>query len=332
MFVMFPNPYNVRRRVLILFGCHRIGQFALEHWLRSADIAVTCAQLAPQLEQERRDDIALQIIVDRVRDVHHEQGEWAAPCEARAVPNHAQGGQPFWITRLSDHSCDDPFQVNLQCANGAGMFDLSLLYIIDKARQKGLANRVRGLINGADLYWEDEQCDIGFHVTLFEFATHHDPDELLAVALDRAANTVLAGLRRAKIPTETKARIRQLELLPRALVSYVDFLDEEGQPSDWLNAVRSWCEGCAMPMITRERNAAKPLFNALRAPFPQHVTLCRFNREINVAEREAFKLAVRQMRYREFCQIPLKSVALTIARKTPYCEVLPVGTIELQSL
>ena len=87
-----------------------------------------------------------------------------------------------------------------------------------------------------------------------------------------------------------------------------------------------------MPIITRERNATKPLFNALRAPFPQHVTLCRFSREIDVPEREAFKLAVRQMRYRELCQIPVNSVALTIARKTPYREASPVGTIELRSL
>src|SRR5947209_4966435 len=203
MITIFPNPYNIQKKVLVLFGCHREGQFTLEHWFRSDNMVEVFSALAKHLEMSGQHQAAIQVIVEGVpKDPLSIKG-WAGPCETNAIPNcTTEENRPFWVTPLSSHKLDNLFQINSWCADAEDLYDLSLIGKIDTTIQEELYREILDKVPAPDLYWENQVNAIGFHFTLYEFCAHIRPTADLIARLNGVGGEILESLLRSeKIPT-----------------------------------------------------------------------------------------------------------------------------------
>src|SRR5437868_13008002 len=210
------------------------------------------------------------------------------------------------------------------------MYDLSLIAPLDIADQKRIRNDIRTLLGDVDSYWEDENCDIGFHITLFEFFTHIRPPDSLVRELRALSTKILSSLNQGDAPHQTIARTRQAETFPGALFSYADFLGEQCETSDWHNDIRVWCEGAVRHATNGKPNGQDPNLNLMRVPFPVHITLCRFDKLLNDEAKKRVRDFITKVRYREFLHIPIKSVWLAAATRTPYRGLSLLGEVLLK--
>ena len=322
MIALFPNPFNVRKQVLVLFGCHREGQFTLEEWLRSEEVRETVDGISRVPKEGTR---AIQILVDRTLGSADRSVQPMAP---EAIRNLADGNR-FWVTPLNRSEIGEALIVNESCSQPHSLYDLSLVLQLPLQAQSAIAQTVASRLGISDLYWEHSSCEIGFHVTLYEFLTHPRPE----VQLMRRLEAITPLLAEAFGQTQDRevvggvtVKIRGLELLPSALVSNVEFLDESGNHATWLDSVRQWCEKAVVRADLTERG---DLLNSMRAPFPTHLTICRFNRELSEAEQSRLSRVASDSRGLELLTFPVESVFLTVATQSPYRGVQPVKTIVL---
>lgn len=330
MIVLFPNPFNIKRDVLILFGCHRSGQYALESALQSAALKRNLALLTERLQAARPGYLAAQIIVEGLlkgSDTHN-----PTSYKTRAVENNAEPSDPFWLATLSKHTEQAQLTGDGRCENPTSIFDVSLLVVLSRPEQQQLRKAVGASLDDLDMYWENVQGEIGFHVTLFEFLLHREPAEELVERLQVLAEALLDGLKGSGlIPEQVVGRVRQLEILSNSLTAYADFLSPEGEPTGWMDGIRKWCEAVVARIGTSETGSEHGLMNAASVPFPLHVTLCRFPRALDPSAQMKLQALVTESRRKEFVRFPIKSVALVVGRKSPYRDTKIVGEIPLRS-
>jgi TIR domain len=324
MIARFPNPFNIRKEVLVLFGCHRDGQYTLEEWLRSEEVPEMVARVSRGLKEGTQ---AIQILVDRTLGSADRSVQPKAP---EAITNLADGN-PFWLTPLNIFDPDKPLIVNDSCSQPYGLYDLSLVLQLPLQEQARVAQTLMSSLGIENLYWEHSNCEIGFHVTLYEFLTHRRPEPQLI----RRLEAITPGLCGAVCQTQERApvkgviaRIRSLEIFPSALVAYAEFLDEPGRYSTWLDSVRQWCEEVVVRASLAEH---RDLLNSMRVPFPAHVTICRFNRELSETEQSRLSQLAKETRGLELLTFSVDSLLLTVATQTPYRGVRPVLTIPLEA-
>jgi hypothetical protein len=324
MVALFPNPFNIRKKVLILFGCHRQGQFTLEDWLRGAEVRDIVDAIA---KSGNKGSVAVQILIDRTL-VPTDGDVQPVAVAAEAIRNLSDGKQ-FWCTQLNRVDIGEVLTVNAGHSTPQSLYDVSIVVPLPACDQAQLEERLRSSLGLADLYWERDNCEIGFHVTLYEFLTHRHPDAQLLKHLEDAAQRICDALGQAhgnELPDMTTARLRGIEVLPAAVISYVDFLDKDGSCSNWLDSLRRWCEKSAS---RAGLGARTNLLNAMRVPFPAHTTICRFSREIAELEEGQLWKVANESRGLELLRFPIDNVALTIATKSPYRSVRVVKTFPL---
>jgi hypothetical protein len=326
MIAVFPNPFNVRKKVLLLFGCHREGQFTLESWLRGEEIRTIVDSFHSTVKDRDVGAWALQIIVNRVWRL----SPTTEPIKAEAITNPLNR-QPFWFARLSRESAGDAFIINKNYSEPHDLYDLSVVAILEPEYQRRLREAVSSRARMPELYWEDQQSEVGFHITLFEFCTHHSDHPQLLAKLMGVGEWICRTLSRTRAarPNQIQARLRGIDMLPSALVSYVDFLDEEGQATSWLDSVRSWCEECVGQEPAGLEVEAN-LLNLMRVPFPVHVTLCRFDRELPEPDQINIRELVARTRSLELFRFPIRNLTLTVARRSPYRNVKRVTELKLR--
>jgi hypothetical protein len=322
MIVLIPNPLNVHKRVLIFFGCHREGQFALQNWLSSREAAEVIEEVH---RSDRSGCSALQILVDQ---------EFAPPANMRgpgsvkAIKN-LEDNKHFWITKLHTEEMGDKADGDTNDSVSHELYDISLVVPLPPNIKEEFISRAPELQRIPDLDWENEEPGIGFHITLYEFLHHDRPDAYLQNQLSdllRQLCDVLKGEKKNNLPGGIKARVRGFEFLATAVVSYVDFLDENGRCCSWLDRMRNWCEGSIDRAELAQRD--KELLNAMRVPFPVHVTLCRFSRILRKSEQSSLIRIADEWRNQELMRFPLTSASLTVAMKSPYREVKKIETFQ----
>jgi hypothetical protein len=325
MIALFPNPFNIRNKVLVIFGCHREGQLSLENWLRGPQIW----SVIDSLNRAKGGFVgswAAQVIVDGVWD----PSSTPESARAAAIPNSADGNRPLWFVGLGRAIDDEALVVNRECLEPHDFYDLSLVVVLSAEDQSELRQAVLSRIDLPQWYWEDQECEIGFHITLFEFCTHHSISQDFLAKAAAIADRIRDGLEKndRDRPKNIHVRLRGLDLLPSALISYADFLSN-GRVSDWLDSVRSWCED----VITKELGQVgrqSTILNAKRVPFPAHVTVCRINHEVPDAIQVKLKRATEELRFAELHRFSVDKITLTAARKTPYRQVAKITEIGLR--
>jgi hypothetical protein len=205
--------------------------------------------------------------------------------------------------------------------------------LFDQNKQRQIREAVGTRLDDLGLFWEDSQSDIGFHITLFEFLIHGDPNEEMMERLEALAQALFDELSGSDLlPEEVLGRVRQLESLSNSLFAYVDFLGSDGEPVGWMDSVRQWCEASVDSLRTLNEAFQGGIINILKVPFPLHVTLCRFPRALEPPERKKLQNLISESRRKELTRFPITSVALVVGRKTPYNDTKTVGTVLLRGI
>lgn len=324
MIAIFPNPFNIRKRILVLFGCHREGQITLENWLRSDE----CREIVECIEKvETKNTQAIQIIVDKTLGLP----TWINQPPATEALRNLSDGQRFWCTPLSQHAIGNRAVVNKSCMESENIYDVSLVVPLPIEEQAQFLQLVTERIGKFELYWEHEKCDIGFHITLYEFLTHYRPDPPLQMQLDNLTPRLyeeLRNIQHSHMSMKVIARIRGIEFLPTAVVSYVDFFDQSDRYTNWLDSVRRWCDASVAPMMHMPGDS-RNLLNVMQVPFPVHVTLCRFDRDITESRQVNLRRIANELRSLELLRFPIDAASLMVARKSPYRDVKSAGQLQL---
>lgn len=329
LIAIVPNPFNVHRRVLLVFGCHREGQYCLEEWLESKDFDSVASDVLGIQESERSWNSAIQVVVRGLpsEPARARAGSW----KASAVRSQAEVGRTLWVEALSHGVHAEPFQTDSRCDHGVPIYDMSLLVVLPPEAQADIQKTIDSTVSSLDLYSEGGNCDVGLHVTLYEFLCHDQLDERTIEALDNAREVIVGGIRSGfSAPSIATMRIRQLELLPGALISYVDFVGDDGQPSEWLGNLRGSCEDYVAHLLRTHSALDKSLLNRRIVPFPLHVTLYRFNRVPNEVTQQHLRDAVNDARYSEILRLPVENLTLATARQSPYRQISRDATIVLR--
>jgi hypothetical protein len=319
MISIFPNPFNFRKMVINLYGCHREGQFTLENWLRGGEIETVVDLIAAARVDSRLN--STQIVVNRGGEPG--QGHYIDPNPSSgAVPN-VKEGRPFWSTRVNAFPTPEGIEPNPNCETQHPMYDISLIVELSGETQNRLREQMQAHVPFPDLYWESDNCNIGFHVTLYEFCTHDRPSPELVRELERALASLLHNLKAdggPERPVRRQAQIRGIDLTYAALIACVDFLPAHRKEVNWLETVRTWCEHTVQRMA-REKVDVQRLFNKRHVPFPPHVTLCRFPKPATPELAQRIDEVTARRRYAVLAPIAIDSLSIATARRRPYQEV-----------
>lgn len=321
---IFPSPLHFRKNVLSLFGCHREGQLTLEQWLRGGQVDKVTDSVVAEIAPERLREYAIQIIVDRAG---RPAGDGVIDEFVAGAIRNSADGHSFWATRINTAEPAVPMSANPLCVSRPPMFDISLIATFDDAVQRRLREAVRSRVSAPDLYWEDEECDIGFHVTLYEVCTHDLPQPAVVRELETFADALHDALlhsRRSVVPEAGRARVRGIDLASAAMISYVDFLPADKSEPNWLETVRVWTE-----TALRACGADLKLANKRRVPYPPHVTLCRFREVPDAEARHALTAVAGETRTTPLADLPIARVVVATGTRRPYSGIDVSRAIDL---
>lgn len=332
MISIFPSPFNLRKRVIVLFGCHREGQFALEHWLRSEGVHAVISSIKSSVPSAAKVGTAVQVVVQSLGPIPR-NGIIPRDWRTVAIPNSSDGQRPYWLVPLRSVGPSDALQVNQGCSNHQEMYDISVVAELAPEEKGRLEQIAMSRIAAPDLYWENRECDLGFHITLYEFCTEDKLDTEVMAKLEKTLGTLASAWARTSsgdVPPRVSVSVRGIETLPKAVISYVDFPSANTSGPNWLATLRCWCEQQA-DSIEQHQSQLAPILSRRRAPFPAHITLCRFNRPIESdLERRLRELSL-ESRYEELLTVDIRSISLVVGRRRPYRDTKVVRRIELTS-
>jgi len=299
-----PNPLSVQNRILVLFGCHRVGQYMLEQWLRSAECKSVLRRLLDSRNTSRLGQIVLHSAFERKSPEHY------VFSDIRATPNAARNGLPFFPFNVPSRRVKDVgFRADARAVEPKPMVDISLIAELSK-NDGQLVTEIDGFFREKlpflrNHYWETELKDVGLHVTLFEFATYESrhttvKDGERFVKLQNALAMELTKIAELELP------LAGCEVFPTSIVLYADL------PSRFLVRVRDIC---------REAAPENDFYNKRHVPFPVHCTVIRFTGGFSSEDQKQLIKFADAYRQYSFGGLKLHTLSLLLTQKQPYQEV-----------
>jgi hypothetical protein len=310
-----PNPFRVQKRVLLLFGCHRVGQYLLEDWLRSPQSVRVLQNLignskvsAPFFGQIALSGPFNHPIAENYRfDYFH-----LATNRAANLPFF-----PFGIP--SKRTADNGFEVDVRAVQQNPMVDISLIIRLSE-HDRELPASIDNLLKDKlpflnNQYWESAVSNIGLHVTLYEFATHESLQSL-AESIEHFDELKKQLTREfEKLPTP-HLELVGFEVFPSSIVIYADL------PTSFLESIQAAC--------SRSTISNAQFFNRLRMPFPMHCTVIRFREHLDKNQQEQLQNFAGSMRKHVLGHFDVREVTLLLAKKQPYQD--PTKTFKIAFL
>ncbi len=307
-----PNPFNVQKKVLILYGCHRVGQYLLERWLNQDEAAAILGKIL-----ENRSDASPafgQIVLNG--GFSESSGEYKFT-DFHVIHNHTNELPFFPFAVRSKRIVTHGFEIDYKPVQQNPMVDISLIIELAKHNSQltGSIDRFfrKELPSLNDQYWESAQTsDIGLHVTLFEFATHETHQTLsegieqfniLAQKLPNELYNELAN--ELNVVRSPRLSLIGCDVFPQSIVLYADL------PVSFLDVVRRICHR----YLPKNR-----YFNRMRMPFPLHCTIIRFTRELKSEEQQQLMTFADKYRRHEFGEFYVQTLSLLLAQREPYQE------------
>jgi len=318
-----PNPFNLQRRIILLWGCHQEGQNALETWFWRPDSEKLLQELG-QPWREGRPRRGLQIVV-------------SAPMK-RGGPDYPsthvvkEGAMNHWEEPLGSPVLaeEGAYSTHPSVREPGHLVDVSLLLPLPEASQAQLRSDVTKLLPSEETdCWEESE--VGLHVTLVELLvqdllgppTESELEPFIRTT-QRLATNLYANV--GQFPP-ARLRIRQMEVMGNSLSCLADFIDEHGRVIPWLARALDLC-GSAKRALPDEDE--KRLWSRPRASFPLHMTLFRFGVQTKKARRAVIGAAIQEARRRTFMVMPAERLCLCLATRRPYGGIVERRYIDLE--
>lgn len=301
-----PNPFNVQKKVLILYGCHRVGQYLLEDWLQTPD----AARFLRNLRRDQPNPIG-QIVIRSsfLAPKHAENYEFR---KTHLIKNQATN-QPFFPFVIpSKRISQDGFGIDEAALQRGGMVDISLVIELPRHQADFLQTIESYFLDRPDLQFlashfrEAQGHDPGLHVTLYEFATHKTQKTLQEGIehFDELSRLLGQTMISASAPM---LHLAGFDVFPTAIVLYADL------PSQFVDQIGEACHR----MLPESA-----YLNRRRVPFPLHCTLFRFSKPLSAEEQQRLRLlADVNAHRRSFGQLQVRTLSLLLTRRQPYQEV-----------
>jgi hypothetical protein len=315
MITVMPNPYNIDRRVMIVWGCHGQGQVAVESWLREPEAVEAIGELERILAKNEPGQIVAQFVIAG-SDTDDE------PIETHAVRRPEQNRQPVEHPLVWWQSVAPPENPN---GDSPDICDLSVLACFTRDDQDLIRRWGAEALDTLPedlLRWEDQGClmndgcPFGFHLTLYELFSHMST---YMAEVKKRAPAVHKQLKKsagkdAGWGKQQRVILKHLAVLGSAVVgqAFLVDVDNDGHPSDWHAQVVEACFHQARTLPESLPAHPRPV------PFPLHVTLARFARPPDKTEEEKIKAVAEKSRTGVPLGLTIETVVLALASRWPY--------------
>ncbi|MBN2500513.1 MAG: hypothetical protein JXB38_07055 [Anaerolineales bacterium] len=325
MLCYLPNPFNLQKNVLILFGCHRVGQYLLEAWLRDPQSERALRKLF------RRHNFADQPYGQIVMfSPYKYAAEEQVSFEKIQLVQNTHNKLPFFPIQLSAQAISqNNFKLDQRTKTPQRMVDISLLVSLadnDATLTKSIETFFKQNLPFLDgQYLESNVAEIGLHVTLYEFATHLG-DEQNAFANDQYK--LLAGVLQDSLKAipGTTMGITGYEILPTNIILHVDF------PRTFISQIQEACQQAVQSVRGNAQNATTPadkLFNINHMPALLHCTAIRYRTEFSEENQEKLRAAAQTSSRHHFGNMDIDQLSLMLVTKQPYQNVQQKDKIDL---
>jgi hypothetical protein len=316
-----PNPFNAQKRILILFGCHRVGQYLLESWLENPR---TITLLKSLLRKEHLLNNKFGQIALHASYIMSHDDKYIFK-RINTTSNKSLKGISFFPYSVQSRKISiNDFEIDKGVSQDP-MVDISLIIELSKNDTNIIKNIEKYFQKEFHFmtghYWESQVEEIGLHVTLHEFS-NYDSHETLSEAslIFKKLEVELPGKiielaqkynelsRKNKDRPSTRMSLVGCEVYPSSVIIYADlstnFLEDIGE-------------------ICRTISKNNRYFNRLRIPFPLHCTVIRFNRDLNEDEKtklKSFSNMIESRKY-NFGDFTVHNLSLLLTSKKPYQDV-----------
>ena len=301
-----PNPFNVQKDVLILYGCHRVGQYLLEQWLHGRGGAALCRELFRGRRATGHPVWGQIALYSHFVKKGLEHYDFTA---IRTMKNSATGKSFFPFSISTGRLERDGFKKDRGALQQTPMVDISLVVELKKRNEELCARIVEWLRKELPFlqgnFWEADCADVGLHITLHEFATHESHASLPqgVEELKRIEEVLRGGLHGLG---RIEACLTGCEVFPASVVIFVDV------PTEFLEAVRA--------VGLQARNDGGYL-NRFRVPFPLHCTVIRFTEQLSQSEQQQLRQFAAAHRRHVFGRVLVEQLSLLLTCKRPYQDV-----------
>jgi hypothetical protein len=296
-----PNPFNVRKSVLILYGCHRVGQYLLEDWLYSPQSALLSRKLAKSLATTSNFG---QIVLNGSYTQISEDYSFK---RIRMFKNTSTNLPFFPLNVPSNRSPFNKTKADPRVLNEGKMVDISLIVEVNR-NDSQLADAIENFFDQnleftKEHYKESTVKDIGLHVTLYEFATY-ETHEMLEEGI-KQFDTLRQSFKLA-LTRKPQLSLIGCEVFSSSIIIYADL------STDFLDSIIEMC---------RDISPENRYFNRRRVPFPLHCTVIRFKKELSEYSRKQLQSFAESHRKYTFGEISVQTLSLVLAKKHPYQDV-----------
>ncbi len=302
-----PNPFNLQKSVLILFGCHRVGQYLLELWLQHRESSRMFRKLLRNVGKPSYGQIVL------YSPFEQQQRESFRFTNIQVMENRATRS-PFFPFRLrSRRVAKDPLETDAGAVGQGPLLDISLILEIVKNHVSFVLEIERFLEEVVpikdDIWVESKGRDVGLHITLYEFATYGslETQEEARSRFRDIAPTLEQKLQQRMADVDSlEFSLVGCEVFPSSIVLNADL------PTQVLDIVREECGTLS---------SGQRYFNGSRTPFPAHCTLVRFRRVPTPDEKAGLLSMAKEFRRREFGRGQIQTLSLILAKQRPFQDV-----------
>ena len=306
-----PNPFNLRKNVVLFYGCHKTGQFILDDYMGSDRFRRELIEIKRRRTAASSDygQIVVSTHVDPAQVAHIRDRDFN-------LPVHATSNRPVFpiaARQASGHRI-----VDAKVAAKSSIVDISLVLEL-----RGICeDEIKKVLEREDAfvsedYFEWNSQDVGLHVTLFEFAFHFGGDKIdtargIFGAMSRRLKEELSDIRSSYV------ELVGCEVTESTVMTYADF------PSNFIDGVQQRCD-----KVSKSLASDDGIVNLRRVPFPIHCSLVRFGRNPSNRKKRIDEVAAR-FRRRSFGIHGVSELSLLLASRQPYDGVDERVTIALE--
>lgn len=323
----FPNPYNIRREVLIFWGTQ-----PLFHDCLISPLVLDLLEKARDAREKGLCSGGWQFVISPSLERNQEMTmEYVGTGD---FLNRKKGFSDRSVVPIELRPTAPPFQKIVpdlrlrKKPEDRRMLDISLLLDLTDIQEE-VKRRLRNwgapefLFDIDKVYQESARENVGLHVTLYEFA-HHTGGCWISEEEKYKLFSNLHEQTEIELSTQVlplTIRLLHAELLPDTIFLYTDFSlqsgrDKENFPARTLTRIRKTCNQLA--------DQDRKMFNLRRMPFPYHCTLWRFVEDFSmqVNELEQIRQFVKSTKGKILGEFKVESIILTMAEAEPFDNVI----------
>ncbi len=314
------NPFFPDHYFLFLIGCHRMGQYMLNSWLRSQTSVDTLRKIKKIVKNKKVDFIQIAIMGKSLNEIElpYINREWNFES---IIDISSSNNKPFFINKEKNL-----FYTKIENQDKEDIVDFSLLVKINPI--SNTVDKIKSTLPNSliKLFNDEIQSEAGLHITLFEFihrkGKDYDARGFVEDILNRDSNFFKKIQKEInKIPEisiilrQTKATDTSVHILADFCISknfqLIENYDDYKYIVNILEVINKICQNAIDELSPTDQNR----FNIRKVPFPPHFTLIRFLNNVSNENLNLIKDWAEKYKNKIWGQVKIQEFSLSRALK-----------------